>query len=602
MRKWPVQRWLVLGVGLVCIAASGCFSAHDDTDSTATESQPDDSGDDDGDYAEPDDEALDGDEREDGEWVDGHVGCDGLGNPQQVLERYCAGCHALGQPTPSRLTDVLSSDFLVANGFVIPDDPESSPIYQRMSARIMPPAGEPQPSDDEIEQVRSWIACGAYQLPVDPGPPPFTSIDTRLRAMAEDLERAPEQVRRDVRYIDLTPYANRGYPEKALQEYLDALDFVVNSLSREPLIAPLAPVGGQPYEGGLGTGQLIVRLELGDYGWSAETWESIVASYPYAVRYDPDSPLFPNDEELAQRLRDQTGTSVPYVQAEWFVAQVLSAPLYHDILQLPASLSALERELGVDLAADVASATAARGAVRESVTALHQRVIDHHVIDEERGLWITHDFASDTGTADVFAHPLDFEAVTQQVRLDLSNGLAAYMIVDASGQRLDVAPEDALIDPSSRDGRVHAGLSCLSCHARGGVIGFTDQLRATLSSSGDPLLRDLYRPQRELDALLLADYERHLEALSDAGITQLRELTTHTIDQRYRDELALDDAAAALGVPTAELELAADHDSVSQELLAPLLDEGGTMERADFEAILGELVVALQLGEPLVGR
>ncbi|PCC69449.1 hypothetical protein SAMN02745121_08948 [Nannocystis exedens] len=48
---------------------------------------------------------------------------------------------------------------------------------------------------------------------------------------------------------------------------------------------------------------------------------------------------------------------------------------------------------------------------------------------------MSHDFANNQGTSNIFAHPLDFEADGGEIIFSLPNGMQGYMIVDAAGSR-----------------------------------------------------------------------------------------------------------------------------------------------------------------------
>ena len=47
--------------------------------------------------------------------------------------------------------------------------------------------------------------------------------------------------------------------------------------------------------------------------WSARDWDNVLAVYPYNVQ--PDS-------QLNATLASATGTSLPYVRADWFASEI----------------------------------------------------------------------------------------------------------------------------------------------------------------------------------------------------------------------------------------------------------------------------------------
>lgn len=97
-----------------------------------------------------------------------------------VLEAKCWRCHGpdkhkgdLALHTPAAL---------LAGGetgpAIVPGEPQSSALIARVTLPLddmdhMPPEGKPQPSAEEIELLRAWIAAGAaFDVPLDAGPAP----------------------------------------------------------------------------------------------------------------------------------------------------------------------------------------------------------------------------------------------------------------------------------------------------------------------------------------------------------------------------------------------------------------------------------------------
>ena len=86
------------------------------------------------------------------------------------------------------------------------------------------------------------------------------------------------------------------------------------------------------------------------------------------------------------------------------------------------------------------------------------------------------------GRSDLLANPLGprdrdqqafvhtFEHAGGEVIFTLPNGLQGYMVVDAAGNRLAVAPDTLGRDPNRRNGVVENGISCFGCHGSGGVL------------------------------------------------------------------------------------------------------------------------------------
>src|SRR6202035_236839 len=88
----------------------------------------------------------------------------------------------------------------------------------------------------------------------------------------------------------------------------------------------------------------ILRIDLRDFMWDANLWNRVLTEYPYGIFADTAT---------ARAVSVLTATRMPVVRADWFVATASRAPLYYDLLQLPANLSELERNLRVDVAVNI---------------------------------------------------------------------------------------------------------------------------------------------------------------------------------------------------------------------------------------------------------
>jgi hypothetical protein len=520
-------------------------------------------------------------------------------NARDFLEDTCAFCHGGGTAREGGFDTVRDVNAMIDTGMIVPGKPERSALYTRLASGMMPPPEVAErPSREDVSFVHDWIDCGAPSQAREPNAPSFVDIDERLDTMLSDLKSFDDSERADIRYIDLYNLANAGYSEKDLDLYRDAVSFLLNSLSTGLRVVAPQRVDDRG---------LMFRVELADYGWTAETWRSIVEDYPYAVIYDKDSQLFPFDEVSSQRIREETGEAIPYLQADWFMAHAARPPLYYEVLDLPASVAALEEELRVDIDASIANAQVHRSGFRDATDSRNDRVIEHHELDAGRGaLWISYDFADNLGTSDVFAHPLDFEPDGLHILFNLPNGLHAYFAGDAEGRRLDKASNAVVQDPFSRDGAQEVGLSCFSCHGDSGVMAHDDQVREAFSSSGvggEELdqVRALYAPHVEMQALFDAAAALYSSARAFAVNGVLDQSAMHMIDDRHLDALGMLEAAAVLGIPEADLRRALEASPGRfPAALRALIVRGGVVRRDAFDAVFPDLVRALDLGEPVV--
>ena len=151
--------------------------------------------------------------------------------------------------------------------------------------------------------------------------------------------------------------------------------------------------------------------------------------------------LSPADERRIESAGPiSPAAKLPRVRADWFVATASRPPFYHDLLQLPSTDRALERQLQVDAVADVQDDNMQRSGFNDSGVSKNNRILERH--DAAYGaFWRSYDFASNTGRQNLFEHPLgpnagatSFQPAGGEMIFHLPNGLQAYMLVDAKGR------------------------------------------------------------------------------------------------------------------------------------------------------------------------
>lgn len=520
-----------------------------------------------------------------------------------VLTTYCAGCHGPSSSAKGGFNSVLDVPALISSGKIVKKVPEMSLLWQRMAAGSMPPADVlRRPSATDVDTIRAWIECGApeWDQPAS-STSVFVTIDDRLRTVLDDLRAIPNPADRErQRYFDLTALSNAGVSPAQLATYRSALAFLTNSLSRgQQAIPPVA----------VDDAQNIYRIDVRDYGWDAATWGELEAVYPYAVIYDQDSRLFPFDEVSAEQIRSETGTDIPIIQADWFLSHASRPPLYHTLLELPDSLTELERQLGVDIQRDIDTEQVLRAGFANAVPSQNNRVIERHELGGNRGaLWVSYDFATGVAEQNIFANPLNFEADSHAVAFNLENGLQAYFLADAAGRRIDKAPNAVLQDQASRDGAVENGLSCMGCHLKDGALPKYDeirdfQLQAGADAQEIEAVIALYVTPEELRAAFDEDQSRYRAARTDAGGATLANATLHALDDEHLGILNIDAVASVIGIETAQLQRAIDASPQSfPPEIVTLRVNGGGIQRDSFDTVVGDLIDALGLGRQLRAR
>jgi mono/diheme cytochrome c family protein len=519
-----------------------------------------------------------------------------------VLEAHCHRCHGKDGTVEGGMSYVLDRDRLVARGKIAPGKPGESPLFRRVEAGKMPPPDEaPRLSTEDVSLLRNWIEAGAPGVGAPAGPRKLLGEAEVYARILADLDRTERRERRFVRYFSLAPQYDAGLAEAELQSYRIALSQLLNSLSWHPRIA--LPRTVDP-EG------IVLRIDVRDYLWDANTWDRILADYPYGVAPDTSA---------SRACTVHALTRMPVVRADWFLASACRPPLYQDILQLPTSASELERQLRVDVAADIQQERVARAGFNGSGVARNNRVLERH--DSMLGVyWRTYDFDAvrenlpdrDVLLPDrrnVFAYPLGpgagdntFQHAGGEIIFSLPNGLHAFMLVNANGVRVDKAPSAIVSDPKRPDRQVETGISCMSCHVRG-INPKDDQVREHVARNAKAFtkadaetIRALYVPAARMRALMDDDAERYRKAVEKCGGRVNVTAPIATLTLRYEADVDLPTAAAEVGLPAEEFrERLARAETLTRNLGA-LATPGGTVHRPVWVQAFADVARALRLG------
>lgn len=344
----------------------------------------------------------------------------------------------------------------------------------------------------------------------------------------------------------------------------------------------------------------VFQVDLRDLGWDEhELWKEVLKANPYGLTFSrsTDAEL----RELAQEVYDLSGSDLPYLRADWFIATASRPPLYHTLLQLPKHARELERQLKVDVQQDFLRNKLARAAFLTSGVSRQNRLVDRH--DAVYGsYWKSYDFKTNEGPGNLLKFPLGprfedhpyprqaFEHAGGEIIFNLPNGLQGYLLMDEKDRRIDTGPVEVVRDSQETSGTplIVNGLSCMACHKHG-VIRFEDKLRNGSALVGDPLLKvqDLFRKQADMDRLLEKDEERFLRALEEAtgpflkveedqanGIRQFPE-PVGAIARLYVKDLGLDEVALELGLEPKKFEDLMQNNRRLREMgLGPLLNRG----------------------------
>jgi formylglycine-generating enzyme required for sulfatase activity len=281
------------------------------------------------------------------------------------------------------------------------------------------------------------------------------------------------------------------------------------------------------------------------------------------------------------------------------------------LLRLPASDHELEQQVGVDVARNLREYRAVRAGFNGSGVADNNRLIERHS-SKYGAYWKSYDFAGNTGRQNLFDHPLgpggrksDFQHDGGEIIFSLPNGLHGYLLVDAGGRRIDVAPIGIVKDVRQKGAAVRNGVSCMGCHVHG-IIEKDDQVRKHAERNPGAFSREehgdilgLYPPTQRFQDLVRQDVKRYTAALEKTGVPSGNTDPIVALAARYEWDLDVALAAAEVGLSTTEFQkrLTESKSAEIARLFGPLRTQGGTVRREVFEKNFNELILALGLVE-----
>ena len=507
-----------------------------------------------------------------------------------IFQQNCLNCHGEHGAFTENL--IIEHTALIDTGAVVPGSLINSVLYKRLFDRDPTkrmPLGQPQLEDAAIAKIGHWILAGApnWDTPHDAT---FISTNTTLTAMQGHLQTLDPFDRPFSRYFTLTHLYNAGETLEALNAYKIALAKLVNSLSWGFDIRNPQPIDAA---------ETIFYIDLRDYEWDLrDTWTQIENAYPYSIEFDRNTQA--GLRAKLANLREIMNCEVPYIYVDWFLATAVLPPLYHSILDLPETDRELERELEINVLRNLQSAPGRRvwrAGTNNSGVSNHNRVVERHT-SRYGAYWKSYDFAGSVGTQNIFTHPLAFEQDGGEVIFNLPNGLQAYYISDATGNRIDVAPTEIVSNPAARDPAVHNGLSCIGCHTEG-MKTFEDEVRVVIQQTRNPnfdkahALR-LYAEQATMERFLKEDTARYRSALEKTGGVFGGIEPVHRFYEAYQGPVNAAYAAAAVGMNTEAFLTEVGKKSSLQRLGLTGLVNGGTVKRDVWTSQFSDIISAVR--------
>ena len=413
----------------------------------------------------------------------------------------------------------------------------------------------------------------------------FITTEAMLKSIHTHVTSLSDFDRSFARYFTLTHLYNAGATDDNLRAYQIALSKLINSLSWGAEVIKPKPIDSE---------ETIFYIDLRNYEWDikSDKWYKIEQAYPYGVQLKSTT---------YTTLCEETDCELPFIRADWFIATASLPPLYHDILDLPKTDRELETQLEVNVAENLKNAPGVRvwrAGFNESGVSVNNRIVERHK-SRYGAYWKSYDFAGNVGKQNIFTHPLDFTHDGGEIIFNLPNGLQAYYLSTATGERLDEAPINIVSNTGARDPVVRNGLSCMGCHTEG-MKTFEDQVRSVIEQNTNPLydkaqaLR-LYAEKSTMDRLVREDIARYRRAIAAAGgvfggsepIQQLVKQFERPLDAAY--------AAAEVGLKTDDfLKKIRENSALQNAGLLVLGVEQGRVKRDAWEAEFRTVVSVLQ--------
>ena len=506
-----------------------------------------------------------------------------------IFKQHCLDCHG----EFGSYTDVLTikhSD-LIEDKSVIPRQPDASEFYLRLLGDTdkgsQMPLGQDPLDDESIATIRRWIEAGAPDWDAIPKPKrSFITTEAMLKAIHTHVTSLSDFDRSFARYFTLTHLYSAGATDANLRAYRIALSKLINSLSWGAEVIKPKPIDQE---------ETIFYIDLRNYEWDIKTdkWYKIEQAYPYGVQFK---------SATYTTLCEETDCELPFIRADWFIATASLPPLYHEILDLPKTDRELETQLEVNITENLKNAPGVRvwrAGFSESGVSVNNRILERHK-SRYGAYWKSYDFAGNVGKQNIFTHPLDFTHDGGEIIFNLPNGLQAYYLSTATGERLDEAPINIVSDAGSRDPVVRNGLSCMGCHTEG-MKTFDDQLRSVIEQNRNPTydkaqaLR-LYADKSTMDRYVKEDIARYRQAIEAAGGVFGGTEPIQQLVKQFEGPLDAAHAAAEVGMQTDDfLKKIRENSTLQNAGLLVLGVENGSIKRDAWESVFKVVFSVLPL-------
>jgi hypothetical protein len=320
------------------------------------------------------------------------------------------------------------------------------------------------------------------------------------------------------RYLSL-----HNIPRDFREDYYNCISFILNSVSRKRAI--VRPAFGGPEN-------ILVRVNLFDYGIDPEAWDNLGQKDPYFhqivvqtdvitkqvqvlewhktgryyqngepewAQYYVNKSVVENtvpvrkqmgaawcDPTAAMYLNTETGTAYPILRADWFIVNVTLDPHYSEFLGIKSfddiKKLALFDERADDMEIRATVVTSGSGGMCPRV-ARNNRILARR--PTVRGYWWeTFDYTQSIGEKNVIHNFLNKKRDAGEFIFTLPNGLQGYALTNNKFELQKEAPNNIAVDSMAYDAVVKNGRSCIWCHAEG-INKFKSQFQLQVGAKPD---------------------------------------------------------------------------------------------------------------------
>lgn len=475
-----------------------------------------------------------------------------------ILQRDCASCHNPANPQGNFGSVMQVNEMVASQRFIVAGEPDKSSIITRLApAGNMPPGNTMAAAD--VSTLKSWIS----QMRKEEIKPLLESeLISLIRADIEKNVLAAD--RPTTRYFTLHTANNRKAASEIMTALRQGFNKMLNSISRNPAIVLPQSIDGR---------NLVYRVNLASLNMPNFIFDGVMADfYPYTLNYVPVA----GDAASAQLadnhnfIRQSLGVDRYLIRADWFVATAPLPTLYTRLLRLGADQNALDVQLGVNVFNNIFNNRVLRSGFKNSGVSTQNRVMERHTQRNGQSYWISYDFASNEGLANIFAVPLGPLGIGQDQRafvhdggeiiFQLPNGLFGYYLSNAAGVSIDKGPT-AIVKQSDAPQQfissIVNGVSCMTCHNQG-LIYKKDEIRPFFMNnpgriSGAELNKvlALFPEEATFKAAMDRDNAIYIKALKETGVDPAKPDPISIGYRFYNQSLGPDDVAEELGLDAA---------------------------------------------------